>query len=496
MSDLLFLHALDLYHSKWAHEEFSQPQAEIERSANEYLRIALCVANTCVLPASSFFESEMTRRLLRRHPEFVRYRRILLSATESSIAEHVEKKLNMYEENSPEELIRAYKGRYKTVFPGYLQKAGSSTGEIAEAWLEHSETTDIRKVLDPNESLELPLNFEEKYRQVPLFLEGRAFVTSHAQRLLEIHGSSRVEEFKLAPIIQPAYANSYSLSLSADILVNVPILNVGYEDRLLARNTIDMNSVISQLTSAGFLPEVFNCSSKKLFSLISSNFWADVRASILNNQLEERTELIQLCKSKLQSRMQDANKETYEFQSLLPGIEKFLAKEEQPIPLLFSLSPTKNDDLKMWRRWAQKMPNSFSGTTITLRVHCAATGKCTFRTDFTLSPKWVQAASPLLRVASLGLSGLALPSTNDIAVEMNEAAAFMNQLAQINRKREGELIEQDKKHFSPGDIKLVKELYELTGFAPAYAGMEFVKVNGSWSWVSAEYFKSTIKVGE
>jgi nucleoside phosphorylase len=220
--------------------------------------------------------------VLKVYPEFCRYGVLKLSARDLSIAEHVESKIAAYDERSPQQLLKAYRGINRVPFPGYLQKRSSSTVRIRCGWMDVVERTDPRKVLDPEGTAGLNAAMEGLWRKIPEILGDRAFVPSH---VADIFCSERIylpSQEGLNAVIEPLYIDGYSADFEAAVIADLPSLTSPFEAGLLGRGKISFVTTAERLESLGLLDLIETIDSRTMFRLRCSAEWDAVAAAILN----------------------------------------------------------------------------------------------------------------------------------------------------------------------------------------------------------------------
>src|SRR5580658_4986675 len=134
MRGSIYIDFLDYYTLERARRS-SVPRKPIIIEGNRAIRLAVLFAERTILPASSFFESELCRDILRRNISFIDLGLLYLAAAEPSLMEHREAKLSQYDAESAAEIVSGYNVKRRQVAPPYLQRSGSSTASIRKAWL-------------------------------------------------------------------------------------------------------------------------------------------------------------------------------------------------------------------------------------------------------------------------------------------------------------------------------------------------------------------------
>ncbi len=225
----IYIHFLDYYHEARARKNFSISNETIFREALFGFRIALIFADELVIPASSYFESRLCRRMLRLHSGFVETGDIAISATEPSLVEHRQQKESQYGSASPTGLQDSYRRRPAQVPPRYIRRTGRSTPLIRRQWLGALDGPDIRRQLDPEGELELPADVEVLWSQVPELLAGQAFIPDHVLNIFQVRGTKAITRNHFEGIIEGAYTAGYARSLGAALMTEMIYLESPFQ---------------------------------------------------------------------------------------------------------------------------------------------------------------------------------------------------------------------------------------------------------------------------
>lgn len=288
----IYVHFLDYYHANRAVAQYLATNRRVNKEAHLAFRMAVLFADTAIVPASSYFESSLCKRVLSRYPDFRYYGAVKLSARDMSLAEHIESKRAAYDDRSPEELVKAYRLKNRAPFPGYVRKRSSSTERITCGWQKLPEKQDPRRALDPSERLELDGQLESLWPRVPEFLGNRAFVPSHVADTLEEHGIILPSEAPLNEIIEPLYIDGYCSDFGASVIADLPTLTSPFEAGLLGRDRISFTRTAEWLERLHLLDAMESAPSKVLFRLRCHSQWDILAADILrddaNGEASER----------------------------------------------------------------------------------------------------------------------------------------------------------------------------------------------------------------
>ena len=123
-------------------------------------------------------------------------------------------------------------------------------------------------------------------------------------------------------------------------------------------------------------------------------------------------------------------------------------------------------------------------------------GKEVASKEFSIRKEWTKWIGPLTRVASLMLTGLAVPLDGEIAQQLSEGAAAMGKLGALPaedggaaalegtdeaRQRGGPLVVTD------AQIRQLEKLLQHIGLDPRANGMKLAETrDGRWLWMTVE----------
>lgn len=230
----LYVQFLDLYHSQRA---TSYKPNLVNKEAKRAIRLGVVTFDTAYIPASSYFESKLARRIVGAHPLLSSLGYLRLTAGEVSLEAHRESKVGQYGPESSAELYQAYS---HPLIPslGYVSRPTSTRAHIARAWMQPLESDHLRTLIDPSGELELSHRFESAWGRIPEELGETAFVTSHAWDILTRLSpgiSAHVIPF-LEHTIERAYMETYVRFFDAAVLEDLVYLASPFEIPHFANN--------------------------------------------------------------------------------------------------------------------------------------------------------------------------------------------------------------------------------------------------------------------
>ncbi len=116
--------------------------------------------------------------------------------------------------------------------------------------------------------------------------------------------------------------------------------------------------------------------------------------------------------------------------------------------------------------------------------------------DFTIREEWTQWLGPLTRIASIALTGLALPLDGAIAQQLSEGAAAMSKLGELPGAKGGTAALEDTREArqrdgpsvaTDADLTRLNNLLQTIGLDPRENGMDLAETrDGRWLWMTAD----------
>lgn len=212
----IYVHFLDFYTYARSRQD-GVSQSAILTESRRALRLSVLFAEQLLVPASSYFESRVARRLIREHAALADLGVIHLAAAEESLTAHRGAKLAQYDSTSPAEIRNGYRSARLSGAPPYLRRDGSSVAAIRADWIGLLERDELAAALDPTGALGVTPELERHWARVPTELGGRAFVTAHVSRLLGEYLRT-VPETRVASVIETSYIRSYARGLEARLV--------------------------------------------------------------------------------------------------------------------------------------------------------------------------------------------------------------------------------------------------------------------------------------
>ncbi|MCH8953533.1 MAG: hypothetical protein IID49_15630, partial [Proteobacteria bacterium] len=164
--------------------------------------------------------------------------------------------------------------------------------------------------------------------------------------------------------------------------------------------------------------------------------------------------------------------------------------QKRPCPRTFLLRPAD----RKWHKvtsWAGIVGERFHLTLVS-----ELSGKEVKSKEFSIRKEWTKWLGPLTRVASMALTGLAVPLGGDLATQLSEGAAALDKLAGLPTAEGGAAAPEDTREARQRDGPLVAtdaQLHQLLkllkriGLDPRESGMDMAETrDGRWLWMTVE----------
>ena len=145
LRDALFLHFFDIQFLEM--KNAARIRRIIENECDLATRFALLSAKRVFVPASSYFESPLCRKILDKYSVLFQEGIIWLVGKATNIFEFIDLKLPRYDDES--EIHERYSETYIDLFPPFFTRKRSSTKDITSDWLTVIEDNDrINGIVD------------------------------------------------------------------------------------------------------------------------------------------------------------------------------------------------------------------------------------------------------------------------------------------------------------------------------------------------------------
>lgn len=215
----LFLHFFDIHFLEEKNVEAFRKQAFYEMRLA--VRFGLLLADELLVPAASYFESDLCRRTLGEYDAEIFAAYFRLVGGNANLAEFIEDKHAQYRETQAQGLIYRSIGLAQP-FP-WRPRQRSATRDIVADWrqrIEQGKNEELFRGLSPH----LPADYEKRFADLPEQLAGHAFIVENAVPLLFSTDVPRIVWTRLHAVVNEAYFRSYAQDFAAGIFRNMNFL--------------------------------------------------------------------------------------------------------------------------------------------------------------------------------------------------------------------------------------------------------------------------------
>lgn len=265
-------------------------------------RVAFLVCEKRLLiPASNYFESDLSFRILNELKELNEIGAIILISSSRNIDELMTKKTNQHGDNISllNYHYRDFLGdNRKIILPGTLKKRErSASSDIKLGWYSSINNSETRNAL-ANFSLDtIPASkFEDMLYEVPQRLGNRAYISEYILPLLPLNsGKIKSADYFLNTFITREYISSFLKEFNATCLKDIPIIDshtilpyeTNDEEQYISYNELASELKILKYRNLSALDFVNSCSAYELIEFKNSVEWKSILERIANPKLEK-----------------------------------------------------------------------------------------------------------------------------------------------------------------------------------------------------------------
>lgn len=251
-------------------------------------RIAFLLCNKKILiPASNYFESDLSFRILNELKELNEIGAIDLISSSHNIDELLNKKLSQHGNNIfiPNYHYKEFLNEdCKITLPGKLKKREkSASSDIKRGWYMQADDSVIKSKLFHMTANNITASkFEDMLFEVPQKLQGRAYISEYILPLLPIDTSyAKESDYFLNTFITREYIASFLDEYDAACLTNIPIIdsniilpsNKNNKYHYIPYDIIAKNLKISKYKKSDMLTFVKECTACELIEFKNSIEW-------------------------------------------------------------------------------------------------------------------------------------------------------------------------------------------------------------------------------
>jgi nucleoside phosphorylase len=186
------------------------------------VRFSLLLSDEVLVPAASYYESELCRSVLAEYDPALFSDQIFLVGSGSSLEEFAEEKLNQY--TREEHQWHAYKGVSDAVRLPWRTRLRSSTRDIAADWLRRVERDGLEGIRRSSLDV-IPRDIERRMLELSERLGTLAFIVPNVTRVLfDTEDVTLTTENGLHGLINRAYFQSYIKELGSSVVQDLSFL--------------------------------------------------------------------------------------------------------------------------------------------------------------------------------------------------------------------------------------------------------------------------------
>lgn len=288
----LFLHYFDVHflELKGLNGAHSNVKWNIIWECKMATRIAVLAANEVILPAASFFESEICNKIITELNDLYQFGLLKLVGGGTNLSEYIDDKLGQYETESSQS--KAYRKSQKSlrIHPAFLSRRNSASKDIKQGWLGFTKKDKFAEVLS-SPLMHLPRDFEDKWVKIPDLLEARAFIAPHVFPLFIKDPLHPTLANTIKGLINEQYFGSFTREYSAGVLSDLNYLAPPHD--IPSYDTdLPYQTVLHELRKRNLLTRIYAANCVELLTIkddpvfleclaaATANF--DVRTSTMN----------------------------------------------------------------------------------------------------------------------------------------------------------------------------------------------------------------------
>lgn len=268
--DRLFLHYFDIHFI-----EDRGAAAGTKQFFNEMrlaTRLAVASANTVFLPAASYFESPLCRRIVSELDELLALGMIVLSGSSRNLDDFVQERLTtgFYREGSVQHAAYRSAGNTDSA-PPYMPRTRGATKDIVDHWGRKVSNDELARMLRDAAGAPIGL-IESRLERVPQELGGLAFIPEHVYDILDLGTSEVIVQARIRSVINEGYFASYVRDLDAGVVVDLRYLASDFLLPSAGRN-LSYSKMVRFLHGQERIRQVSDCSQSELVRLGDDPAW-------------------------------------------------------------------------------------------------------------------------------------------------------------------------------------------------------------------------------
>lgn len=292
-----FLHFFDIHYLD--EKGLKTIPNKIYKEAFYATRFAILCSEKVYIPASSYFESPICRKIINQYLSIIPLGIIWLVGKAHNYREFFQGKVIQYA-NIPDQ-SRLYESALKSEIEiPFHRRLRSSTKDISSNWIRTLNFSEVPDIFETCSGFQLPSDIEAKWENVPDLLGGNAFIVQNVTPLLF---SDPLDNFavinRLHGVINKSYFQSYINELNASIISDMVALESNYP---ISNNTFNIpySYIIRELTLRDHIDSVKNYRPEDLILFRDSDSWRDVFCAAIEKKERSESDIGKIYSKKTQ----------------------------------------------------------------------------------------------------------------------------------------------------------------------------------------------------
>lgn len=264
-----FLHFFDIHFLELKRAHLNKKN--IAQEARIATKISILFADEILIPAASFFESQLCRTITLEFKSLFEHGIIWLVGSAMNIEEFKYRKLNQYDKKSKQ--YEMYKKTSLIGLPPFRSRKQSATQDIKLDWKDELENQDNISKIAEGTDFSLPKDFEYRWERVPNELENKAFVVKYVNPILFGRKEHPIVMNRLSSQINESYFSSYVDEFEACTVDD--LIYLASPDEVPSHGiSIPYKQISNEARKTGLLKDIVNLNSDSLFALKNDPRWA------------------------------------------------------------------------------------------------------------------------------------------------------------------------------------------------------------------------------
>ncbi len=281
LSNTIFLHFFDIHYLKEKGEE--QWSAVIFREASLATKIAILGADNIIIPASSYFESQLCQSIIDEYSEIQFLGIFRLVGNAHNITEFIDFKKYQYQFNK-ETHESYYNEKTESFDIPFSKRHSSSTKDISRQWKDLLIKQDLAPIFSGTYSVEIPKNIEYLWHEIPETLEGKPFIVDNVYPLLFNQQQENIFAINiLHSHINQYYFNSYTKEYDAGVITDLNRLQSNYPIEGYGIN-LPFNYIIREFNRRGKYDFLLKATPNELIIFKESDEWSAILTTAISNK--------------------------------------------------------------------------------------------------------------------------------------------------------------------------------------------------------------------